>query len=180
MLQQANVNLPLGTLYGPRDDFTIDVDGQIFKAAGYGELILKNENGELLKIKDVARVLDSVRNDKFYSRFITKKADQPCILIGILKQSGANSVEVIEGIDAMLNELKGQLPSSLQITNVYDLRDQITESVNDVKLALFIAFILVILIVYLYLGSARNTLIPSLAIPLSIFGTFFCDVSFRV
>ncbi len=172
VLQQANVNLPLGTLYGPRDDFTIDVDGQIFRAAGYAELILKNENGELLKIKDVATVLDSVQNDKFHNRFITQDSDQPSILLGILKQSGANSVEVIKGIDAMLEELKSQLPSSLQITRVYDQSHQIIESVDDVKLALIVAFLLVILIVYLSLGHARNTLIPALAIPLAIMGTF--------
>lgn len=172
VLQQANVNLPLGTLYGPRDDFTIDVDGQIFRAAGYAELILKNEQGELLKIKDVATVLDSVQNDKFHNRFITQNSDQPSILLGILKQSGANSVEVIQGINAMLEELKSQLPSSLQITRVYDQSHQIIESVNDVKLTLIVAFFLVILIVYLSLGHARNTLIPALAIPLSIMGTF--------
>jgi len=172
VLQQANVNLPLGTLYGPRDDFTIDVDGQIFRAAGYAELILKNENGELLKIKDVATVLDSVQNDKFHNRFITQDSDQPSVLLGILKQSGANSVAVIQGVNAMLEELKNQLPSSLQITRVYDQSHQIIESVDDVKLTLIVAFILVILIVYLSLGHVRNTLIPALAIPLSIMGTF--------
>lgn len=172
VLRQGNVNLPLGTYYGPRDDSTIDVDGQIFRAAGYGELILKNENGQLLKVKDVANAQDSVLNDKFYNRFITKKGDFPCVLIGILKQSGANSMEVIQGIDQRLHELESQLPSSLQITNIYDQSDQIIESVSDVKLTLIIAFILVILIVYLSLGQVRNTLIPSLAIPLSILGTF--------
>ena len=171
-LQQANVNLPLGTLYGPRDDFTIGVDGQIFNAAGYAELILKNEQGDLLKIKDVANALDSVQNDKFHSRLITKKSNDPTILLGILKQSGANSVAVIRGIDAMLHTLKNQLPSSLQITRVYDQSQQIIESVNDVKFTLLIAFLLVILIVYIFLGHVRNTLIPSVAIPLSILGTF--------
>ena len=171
-LQQANVNLPLGTLYGPRDDFTVDVDGQIFKAKGYAELVLKNDKGDLLKIKDVATVIDSVQNDKFHSRLITKTSDQPSILLGILKQAGANSIEVIEGVDAMLNELKSQLPSSLEIIRIYDQSHQIIESVNDVKFTLVIAFLLVIFIVYLSLGHIRNTLIPSLAIPLSVLGTF--------
>lgn len=171
-LQQANVNLPLGTLYGARDDFTIDVDGQVLRAAGYGELVLKNTGGNLLKVKDVATVLDSVQNDKFHSRLITKTTDQPSILLGILKQSGANSLEVIQGINARLKDLEAQLPSSLNIERVYDQSHQIIESVDDVKLSLAIAFLLVILIVYLSLGQLRNTLIPSLAIPLSILGTF--------
>ncbi len=172
VLQQANVNLPLGTLFGPRDDFTIEADGQVFKAAGYAELIVKNEQGELLKIKDVATVLDSVQNDKLHSRLVTKTSDQPSILLGIFKQAGANSVQVIQGIDERLRELKSQLPSSLEIIKVYDQSHQIIESVDDVKLTLFIAFLLVVFIVYLSLGAARDTIIPSLAIPISILGTF--------
>ena len=172
VLQQANVILPLGTLYGPRDDFTVDVDGQIFRAGGYNELILKNENGDLVKIKDIGQALDSVQNDKFFHNFVTKNGSEECIVLAILKRSGENTIRVIQGIDAALDNLKPQLPGSLTIKRVYDQSDSIIESVDDVKLTLIIAFCLVVFIIYLFFGQLRDTIIPSLALPIAIFGTF--------
>jgi HAE1 family hydrophobic/amphiphilic exporter-1 len=172
VLQRANVNLPLGTLYGPRDDFTVDVDGQIFRAPGYNELVIKNENGDLVKIKDVGRALDSIQNDKFFHRFVSKESNEECIVLAVLKQSGENTIRVVKGIDAALKNLEPQLPGSLKIKRIYDQSDSIIESVDDVKLTLIIAFFLVVLIIYLSFGAPRDTIIPSLALPIAIFGTF--------
>lgn len=172
VLQNANVNMPLGTLYGPRDDFTVGVDGQIFRAAGYSELVIKNKNGELLKVKDIGRALDSTQNDKFSHHYITKHKDQQCIVLAILKQTGENSIRVVQGINQTLEQLKPQLPASLEIKRIYDQSDSIIEAVNDVKFTLIVAFVLVVLIIYVSLGHVRNTIIPSLALPISVLGTF--------
>ena len=171
-LQQGNVDLPLGTLYGQRDDYTVDVDGQIMKAPGYAELIIKNEDGSLVKVKDVGRALDSMQNDKFFQHYITHEGSDQCIILAIQRRPGANTVRVVQGIKAILEKLKPQLPDTLKIDTIYDQSESIVESVNDVKLTLFVAFLLVVAIIYLTLGKAINTIIPSLAIPMSIFGTF--------
>lgn len=172
VLQDGNVDLPLGTLYGPRDDATVDVDGQIFKAPGYGELILKNENGELVKVKDIGRALDSVQDDKFFQRYVTKERNDPSIVLAIQRQPGENTVRVAEKVEETLKMLAPQLPASLKIDRIYNQADSILESVADVKLTLIVGFVLVVLIIYLSLGHALNTLIPSLALPISILGTF--------
>jgi len=171
-IQDTNVDLPVGTLYGKRDDFTIDIDGQIMKAPGYGELVIKNKDGDLVKLKNVGRSLDSVSNDKFFQHYVTHDTDQPCIVLAIQRLPGMNTVNIVKGIEETLEKLKPQLPSSLNIAVVYDSSLAIIEGVNDVKITLIIAFILVILVIYFSLGKALNTIIPSIALPLSIIGTF--------
>lgn len=171
-IQMTNVNLPLGTLYGEREDFTIDADGQIMKAGGYGELIIKNQKGDLVKLKDVGRALDSVQNDKFSQKYISHEGIQDCIILSIQRLPGMNTVQIAKNIKAQLQKLKPQLPSSMTIQAIYDQSETIIEGINDVKLTLYVAFALVIIVIYFALGKALNTIIPSLSLPLSIFGTF--------
>jgi HAE1 family hydrophobic/amphiphilic exporter-1 len=171
-IRLTNVNLPLGTLYGSRDDYIIDVDGQIMKAQGYSELIIKNQNGDLVKVKDVGRALDSVENDKFFQNYVTHQGSEQCIIIAIQRLPGMNTVRIVEGIRQALIELKPQLPSSLKIETIYDQSDSIIEGVNDVKMTLMVAFVLVIVVIYLALGKALNTIIPMISLPLCILGTF--------
>lgn len=171
-IQLTNVDLPLGTLYGKRDDYTIDADGQILRAPGYSELIVKNQDGDLVKIKDVGRALDSVQNDKFFQHYINHQGDQQCIILAVQRLPGMNTINITKAIDATLDKLKPQLPSTLKIESIYSSADAILEGVDDVKITLFIAFLLVISVIYLSLGKGLNTLIPSLSLPLSIFGTF--------
>jgi HAE1 family hydrophobic/amphiphilic exporter-1 len=171
-IRLTNVDLPLGTLYGPRDDYTVDVDGQIMRAPGYGELVIKNQNGDLVKVKDVGRALDSVENDKFFQSYVTHQGNEQCIVIAIQRLPGMNTVKIVQGIKSTLEQLKPQLPNSLKIEPIYDQSESIIEGVDDVKMTLWIAFILVITVIYLILGKALNTVIPSLSLPLSIFGTF--------
>ncbi len=171
-VQQGNVNLPLGSLFGPKGEFTIDVDGQLKDAAGYNSLVLKADNGSLVRVQDIGRALNSQQDDKYTLKFYQKENIERSVFLGIQTQPGANSVRVTEAIDALLPELKKELPPSISYTTVFKKAEIIKESVNDVKLTLFIAFILVVAIIYLSLGKAMNTIIPALAIPLSIFGTF--------
>ncbi len=171
-IQLTNVDLPLGTLYGERDTFTLEADGQIQRAPGYNELIIKNQNGDLVKVKDIGRALNSTQNDKFFQNYVTQDGTESCIILGVQRLPGTNSVAIIERIKSQINALKPQLPASLKIETIYDQSDSIIEGVNDVKMTLIIAFCLVITVIYLALGKALNTLVPSLALPLSVFGTF--------
>ncbi len=170
-IQLTNVDLPLGTLYGERDDFTVDVDGQILRAPGYGELIIKNKNGDLVKVKDIGRALDSVQNDKFFQKFVTSQGAEDCIILGIQRLPGMNTVQIAKGIKETLQKLKPQLPSSLTIETIYDQSDSIIQGVDDVKMTLFVAFCLVVIVIFLALGKVLNTIIPTLSLPLSILGT---------
>lgn len=171
-IRLTNVDLPLGTLYGQRDDFTIDADGQIFRAPGYSELVIKNQNGDLVKIKDIGRALDSVKNDKFFQNYITKEGSEECIVLAIQRLPGMNTVRIVDGIKAQIEKLKPQLPSSLKIETIYDKSESIVEGVKDVKLTLIVAFFLVIVVIYLSLGKWLNTIIPTISLPMTIFGTF--------
>lgn len=172
LVDQANVNQPLGTLFGPRDDYTIEDDGQLMTARPYEEIIIKNESGDLVKIKDVGRVLDSVQNDKFFQHYVTKDSDTVCIVIAIQRLPGMNTVQIVDKIKQVIGELRPQMPQSLKIEAIYDQSDSIHEEVNDVQLTLVVAFLLVIAIIYFSLGKALNTIIPILSLPMSIFGTF--------
>jgi HAE1 family hydrophobic/amphiphilic exporter-1 len=172
LVQQANVDLPLGTLFGARDDYTIDADGQLLSASPYDEIVIKNMNGELVKIKDVAKSLDSVQDDKMFQHYITQSGDERCIVIAIQRLPGQNTVRVVNGVKKMLEEIRPQLPKSLKIETLYDQSESIHEEVYDVELALIVAFFLVICIIYLFLGKGLNTLIPLLSLPISILGTF--------
>lgn len=171
-IRLTNVDLPLGTLYGERDDFTVDVDGQIMRAPGYSELIIKNQNGDLVKVKDVGRALDSVQNDKFFQSYVTHKGTEQCVILAIQRLPGMNTVQIVQGIRDELKKLEPQLPSSLKLEVIYDQSESIIEGVDDVKLTLIVAFCLVVIVIYLSLGKALNTIIPSISLPMSIFGTF--------
>ncbi len=172
-VQAGNVDISTGTLYGKKEDFTIDVDGQIFEAAGYNDLVLKNQDGTLLKIRDIGNALDSLQDDKYFMNYVTPEdGSTPAIILSVQKMAGSNTIQVINGIDKVLNELSPQLPAGLKITRVYDQSETILESISELKMTLFIAFLLVIAIIYLSLGKAVNTLIPVLALPIAVLGTF--------
>ena len=171
-LQQGNVELPLGNLYGQKENYVVDVDGQLYTAAPYSELVIKTEDGSIVKIKDVGRALDSVQNDKMFHSYITKESANPCIVLAIQKLPGANSVAAIKNIKQVMKNLSEQLPDSLKVFTIYDQSELIMESVRDVQLTLLVALGLVIAVIFFFLGKVFNTLVPALALPLSICGTF--------
>ncbi len=172
LIEQSNVDLPLGTLWGNRSDFTIDADGQLMHADGYNELVIKNKDGDLVKIKNVGRALDSVQDDKYFMHYVDRTGDHICLILAVQKIAGANTVKIVDKVNQVLSDMKSQLPDTLKIYRVYDQSVTIIEGVNDVKMTLIIAFFLVIFIIYLSLGKALNTIIPSLALPISVIGTF--------
>lgn len=172
-IQYGNVELPLGTLYNAKNEYTIDMDGQLMDAAGYNNLVVRTQDGALVKIDQIGRALDSLQDDKYYLRYLEK--GQPAshtVIIAVQKQVGSNAIEIIEGIDKLLPDLHKELPSSLTIHKIYDKAENIKEALFDVELTLVIAFILIVMIIFFMLGKALDTLIPTLALPMSIFGTF--------
>ena len=165
---QGNVNLPTGTLDGPKQAFTVQANGQLFKAADYRPLIVAYRNGQPVRLGDLGRVIDSVQNDKVAARFNTTRA----IILAVQRQPGENTVEVVDNIRALLPTLRAQLPASVNFEILYDRSQSIRESVHDVQFTLMLTVCLVVLVIFLFLRNLSATVIPSLALPMSLIGTF--------
>jgi HAE1 family hydrophobic/amphiphilic exporter-1 len=172
IIKSQNPYIPVGTVFGGRTEYTIDVDGQIGTAGGYNPIILKNDNGAITRLQDVGWALDSIQEDKFYAHYVTDKKDIASIIVAVQKQPGANALTIIDQINIMLPKLLRELPGSVEVIRFFDKSEFILESVADVQLTVLVAFILVVIIIFLYLGRPMNTLIPTLALPMSIVGTF--------
>jgi HAE1 family hydrophobic/amphiphilic exporter-1 len=164
----ANVNLPTGTLYGTHQAFTVQASGQLFDASHYNPLIVAYRNGSPVRLHEVGRAIDSVQNDKVASWFNNTRA----IVLAIQRQPGTNTVEVVDSIKKLLPFFRTQIPPSVALQILYDRSDSIRDSVNDVKFTLFLAVTLVVLVIFLFLRNLSATVIPSIALPMSIIGTF--------
>ncbi len=172
-VQGGNVNLPTGTLWGSRQAFTLQANGQLTRAAQYRPLIVAYRNGNPVRLSDVADVFDSVENDKNASWFAGPEHNLTrAIVLAIQKQPGTNTVEVVDSIKSLLPSFRQQIPASVSLDYLYDRSKTIRASVDDVKFTLFLALVLVILVIFLFLRNLSATLIPSLALPFSLVGTF--------
>ncbi len=171
-IQNANVNMPTGTLFGKNREYTINVDGQLERAELYNNIIIKNENGNIVRIRDIGQALNSLSNDKQSQKYITEKESLKSVVFGVLTQPGVNSMQVISDINTMLPQLEAGLPGSVQLYRLFDKSVFINEAVFDVEMTLVVAFLLVVLVIYFYLGRPLNTFIPAIALPISIIGTF--------
>ncbi len=173
-LATGNVNLPTGTIWGPQRAPTVQTQGQLFNAADYSKLIVAYRNGSPVRLADLGRVIDSVQNDKNLNWYYD--ADQPhgtlAIQLVVFKQPGTNAVQVVDGIKAMLPRLQEALPQSVNMYILFDRSITIRDSVNDVKFTLELALFLVIMVIFLFLRNLSATTIPSLALPISLVGTF--------
>ena len=171
-IRQSIPSKPTGLLYGPKREYTIFVKGQLYEADSYNNLIIKSEDNAVVRLKDVGRALDSLSDDKYYLSFAQKGLVQPSVVMAVRKQPGENAIAVINGIKAVLPKLQKQLPASIKLHTILDKTTFIQESVDDVEFTLLIAFLLVVTVIFIYLGRAMNTLIPTLALPMAIIGTF--------
>jgi hydrophobic/amphiphilic exporter-1 (mainly G- bacteria), HAE1 family len=171
-VQRGNVNLPTGTLYGPKWQYTIESNGQLFNAASYRDLIVAYRNGSPVRVKDIGQAVDSVENDKVAAWFFTKQGPQRSVVLAIQRQPGTNTVRVASDVRELLPVFRGQIPASANFQVLYDRSLSIKESVNDVEFTLVLAVILVILVIFFFLRNLTATVIPSLALPFSIVGTF--------
>ena len=164
----GNVNLPTGTLYGPHKAVTLEASGQLMEAKGFRSLIVAYRNGSPVRLGELGSVIDSVENDKLASWY----NDARSMVLAIFRQPGTNTVEVVDAIRKLLPQIRLQIPASVSLDILYDRSVSIRDSVNDVKFTLFLALCLVVLVIFLFLRNLSATLIPSMALPMSIVGTF--------
>src|SRR5215217_6889791 len=164
---KTNSNVPVGTLSGPTQNVTLQATAAIERAADYRHVVVAWRNGMPIKLQDIARVIDSVENDKVASWFNGDRA----IVLAIQRQPDANTVEVVDSVRDKLPSFRAQIPASIRMQVMLDRSVLIRQSVVDVQETLGIAIALVILVIFLFLRSAAATLIPALAVPISLIGT---------
>jgi len=167
-IENANVNLPTGTLFGHSTAYTVQATGQLLDAAHYRPLIVAYRNGSPVRLSEIGHVFDSVENDKTASWYSGDRA----IVLPIQRQPGTNTVEVVDSIKALFPTLKAQMPAGIKLNVLYDRSVSIRNSVNDVKFTLMLTMALVVMVIFLFLRNVSATIIPSLALPMSIVGTF--------
>ena len=167
-VEQGNVNLPTGTLQGTYQAFTIQATGQLYEARAYRPLIVTYRSGSPVRLQDLGRVIDSVENNKVASWYNNTRA----VVLAIQRQPGTNTVQVVDSIRELLPTFRAQVPASISIDVLYDRSASIRDSFNDVKFTLFLAICLVVMVIFLFLRNLSATIIPSLALPMSIIGTF--------
>ncbi len=164
----ANVSQPLGVFDGARQSFSIKDNGQLHTAADYRPLIVAWRNGAPIRLEDIATPIDSVENQRIASWNVDKRA----IVLAIQRQPGANTIETVRSIEKILPSFQANLPAAIEMTTLYDRSISISESVHDVQVTLVIAGALVILVILLFLRNVSATVIPALALPISVIGTF--------
>jgi HAE1 family hydrophobic/amphiphilic exporter-1 len=165
---RGNVDLPVGTLNSPSRAYTLVSDGQLTNGAAFQSLVVTYRNGAPVRIQDVGKAIDSVENNRVGSWFKDKKA----VILGVQRQPGANVVGVVDAIKEILPGLRTQIPQSIKLELFFDRTESIRDSVHDVQLTLIGTIFLVILVIFLFLRNVSATIIPSLALPMSIVGTF--------
>jgi HAE1 family hydrophobic/amphiphilic exporter-1 len=167
-VSKGNVNLPTGTLYGKDQAFIVQASGQLMKAAEYRPLIVAYRHGQPVRLEEIGRVIDGVQNDKIASWFNGKRG----IVLAVQKQPGVNTVQVVDDIRKLLPTFRAQIPPSVSLDVLYDRSESVRDSVRDVQFTLVLTVCLVVLVIFLFLRNVSATVIPSLALPLSIIGTF--------
>ncbi|MDD3293741.1 MAG: efflux RND transporter permease subunit [Geobacteraceae bacterium] len=167
-LSSANVNLPVGTFSGKRQAFTIQAAGQLYNADAFRPVVVAYRNGTPVRLQELGKVIDGVENDKVASWFNNTRA----VVLAVQRQPGTNTIEVVDAIKGLLPGFRSQLPASVDLDIIYDRSISIRESVSDVTFTLALTVFLVVLVIFLFLRNAPATLIPSLALPFSLIGTF--------
>ena len=168
MIVLANVNQPKGSIDGARQDYMIAADDQIFKAKGYRRLILAYKNGAAIRLRDVANVIDGVENSQLAGWANGERA----IILNVQRQPGANVIKVADGVKAVLPFLRSVMPAGVDITILSDRTETVRASVDDVQNTLILTIGLVVAVIYVFLRDLRATIIPGVAVPLSLIGTF--------
>jgi HAE1 family hydrophobic/amphiphilic exporter-1 len=171
-LKSWNVNLPTGSIMGPQRAFTLQATGQLMTAAQYRPLIVAYRKGSPVRLEELGDVIDSVEDDKTASWFYTPEGTQRSIILGIQRQPGTNTIEVTTAVNDLIKRFKGEVPPSVHIDTLYDRSETIRESYKDVKFTMLLALGLVVMVIFLFLRNVSATVIPSLALPFSIIGTF--------
>jgi len=164
----ANVNQAKGTFDGPRQSYTIGANDQLLTSDQYKPLVVKYRNGAPVVLSDVAEVIDGVENDQL-AAWMNRT---PAVLLNIQRQPGANIIDVVDRVKRLLPQLKTSLPSAIQIDILTDRTNTIRASVNDVQFEMLLTIGLVVMVIFVFLRNIPATVIPSIAVPLSLIGTF--------
>ena len=167
-IARANVKKPTGTLSGPYQAVNIQSNAQLGDAAAYRPLIVAYRNGSPVRLEELGRVVDGVQTDKVASWFNDNRA----VVLAVQRQPGTNTIEVVDAVRRLLPVFRQQLPASVGLDVVYDRSVAIRDSVHEVQFTLLLTIGLVVLVIFVFLRNVSATLIPSLAVPLSIVGTF--------
>ena len=163
-----NVSMPTGTLWGPSRASTIKANGQLQNAQEFRQMVVAYRNGAPVHLDELGNVMDDVENNKVASWYNGDRA----VILAIQRQPGTNTVAVANGVKDLLASLRAQIPPSVEIHTLYDKSLPIEESVNDVKFTLTLTLILVVMVIFIFLRNISATIIPSLALPMSLIGTF--------
>jgi len=167
VIAKANSSTPVGTLSGPTQSVTLTATGAIEHAAGYRDVVVAYRNGAPVKLNQIAKVVDSVENN----RIATWYNDSRAIVLAVQRQPDANTVQVVDLVRQKLPAMRAQVPPSIQMTPLFDRSISIRDAVHDVQITLSIAISLVVMVIFLFLRKASATIIPALAVPVSLIGT---------
>ena len=174
VVNKTNSNSPVGTLYGAQQNVTLFATAAMRKAEEYKKVIVAYRNGAPVKLEEIANVIDGVENDKVASWFNSNRA----VVLAVFRQPAANTVEVVDAVKSKLPSYRAQVPAAINLELLLDRSISIRNSVEDVKVTLAIAIGLVILVIFLFLRSVSATVIPALAVPVSLVGT--CAVMYML
>jgi HAE1 family hydrophobic/amphiphilic exporter-1 len=167
-VSQANVNLPTGTLYGKDRMFAVQATGQLQDAKAFRPVIVTYRNGSPIRLQELGQVIDDVQNDKVAAWFKGKRG----IVLAIQRQPGTNTIEVVDSIKALLPTFRAEVPPAIDIETLYDRSLTIRASVDEVQFTLYLALTLVVMVIFIFLRNVAATVIPAIALPMSIIGTF--------
>src|SRR6202022_2286968 len=168
VLVAANVNQPKGNIDGPRQDFALATNDQLTQAASFRPLILAFRNGAPIRLADVGQVVDGVEN----AQLAGWAGGKPAILVNVQRQPGANVIKVADAVKELLPQLASSLPQGVEVGILTDRTETVRASVDDVLYTLILTIFLVVAVIYVFLRSLRATLIPGVAVPLSLIATF--------
>ncbi len=165
---QASVNAAKGNFDGPRQDFQIDANDQLVTSKDYRQVVVAYRNGAPVMLTDVAKIVDGVENSNL-AAWMNKT---PAVIVNVQRQPGGNTISVVKRIKALLPQLEANLPKGIDVTTLTDLTTPIQASVSDVEFELMLTIGLVVMVIFLFLRNFYATIIPSVAVPLSLVGTF--------
>jgi HAE1 family hydrophobic/amphiphilic exporter-1 len=171
-LKNWNVNLPTGAIIGPQRAFTLQASGQLLTADQYRPVVVAYRGGSPVRLEELGNIIDSVEDDKTASWFYNHNGHSRSIVLAIQRQPGTNTIDVTDGIKRLLPLFKAELPPSVNMDILYDRSDTIRESFKDVQFTMVLTLGLVVMVIFLFLRNVSATIIPSLALPFSIIGTF--------
>jgi HAE1 family hydrophobic/amphiphilic exporter-1 len=171
-LTNWNVNLPTGAIIGPQRAFTLQASGQLMSAEAYRPVVVAYRGGAPVRLEELGTIIDSVEDDKTASWYYSHRGSSRAIVLAIQRQPGTNTIEVTDGVKNLLPVFQAEIPPSVHMDILYDRSDTIRESYRDVEFTMVLTLGLVVMVIFLFLRNLSATIIPSLALPFSIVGTF--------